>query len=298
MPPRLMELRFHDSSVLRNVVLSGTIELHTKYGKLTIPIDDARRIEFGVHMSEETAKKLERALTNLGSTVFQEREAAGRELVALGRFAYPALQRLAKGADLETTKRVEALIKEISAKVPAYQLRLKEEDVVFTADSVIAGRLVGQLDAKSEHLGDMRLKMSHLRELRAIGKDENLTVTVDAAQHNGASNQWLETDFTVEKGSKVMIAASGQVKFGGGQFVCGPEGLPNFVVNIGGMKFLCGTLLGRIGADGTPFAIGKRYENTAPVAGKLYLSIVPGQGNVPSGSYEVKMSTRAEVDMK
>src|SRR5436189_5676485 len=46
---RLAEVRFADGSVVRMNVLQETIEVATKYGKLTIPTDDIRRIDIGMH---------------------------------------------------------------------------------------------------------------------------------------------------------------------------------------------------------------------------------------------------------
>src|SRR5271154_2647569 len=114
---------FHDGTKVRMVILQDKLEVTTKYGKLTVPTPEIRRVEFGFRVPEETAKKLEEAIANLGSPNFPQREAATKDLTAMGRLAYPSLMKASKGNDLETTKRIEDILKEIRQKVPAEQLR-------------------------------------------------------------------------------------------------------------------------------------------------------------------------------
>jgi hypothetical protein len=293
-PAKRLEVRFHDGSVLRNLVLNETIELQTKYGKLAIPIDDVRRIEFGLHIPLEVAKKIEKAVDNLGSDVFQEREAAGRELVALGRYAYPALKRAGKNAGLDMTRRVEALINEIQAKVPDYQLRLGDEDVVHTTDSMIAGQILWALTGKSDHLGKLQLHVTHLRDIRTIGAPVCVTVDVASYQFKPDKVNWLATDFVLEPGRKLLVTASGQVDLNSngakGQILSSPDGNPNLNVQVGNAVYPCGMLLGRIGDNGSVFRIGTHHQGTPAGAGRLYLSIIPYLSTIPAGSYEVKIS--------
>src|SRR6516165_4021514 len=72
---------FHDGTVVRKVTIQDSIELLTKYGKLTVPVRDIRRIDFGLHLSAETARQIEEAVRQLGSEKFTERQAASKQLV-------------------------------------------------------------------------------------------------------------------------------------------------------------------------------------------------------------------------
>src|SRR5262249_42622864 len=82
---------FHDGTKVRMVIQQDHLDVVTKYGKLTVPTTEIRRVEFGFRVPDDVAKKIEAAIANLGSANFPEREAATKELAALGRLAYPAL---------------------------------------------------------------------------------------------------------------------------------------------------------------------------------------------------------------
>src|SRR4051794_6510732 len=58
---------FQDGTTIRKAVLTESIELATRYGKLTVPAADVRRIEFGRHVSEETERRIEGLVKQLGS---------------------------------------------------------------------------------------------------------------------------------------------------------------------------------------------------------------------------------------
>src|SRR5947209_16023843 len=62
-----IEVRFADDSTVKMVLLHGSIDVTTRYGKLTVPGEEIRRIEFGRRVTEETAKKIDAAVARLGS---------------------------------------------------------------------------------------------------------------------------------------------------------------------------------------------------------------------------------------
>jgi hypothetical protein len=285
---------FHDGTKVRMVMLQDSLEIATKYGKLTVPTSDVRRIEFGFRMSEEKARKLDEALKNLNSSNFDLRESATKDLTALGRLAYPALLKAAKNNDLETTRRVEDILKEIRQKVPADQLRSRTEDLVHTATFVIAGKIeTATLKAKTEHFGEVQIKVAELRNLLSTGGIGEVKLSVDAATYGSGNNQWMDTGYLVAADVPIAITASGEVDLYGnqqpGQFISGPDGNRN--VGRAGTH-LPGMLLGRIGEDGPIFVVSKKYEGTPNLEGKLYLRIVPIQNSGgATGNYQVKITS-------
>lgn len=285
---------FHDGTKVRMVVLQDSLEIATKYGKLTVPTADVRRVEFGFRMSEDKARKLEEALKNLGSTNFELRESAAKDLIALGRLAYPALLKAAKNNDLETTRRVEDILKEIRQRVPAEQLRSRTEDLVHTATFVIAGRIeTPLLQARTEHFGEVQIKVADLRNLFSTGGVGEVKLSVDAATYGSGNNQWMDTGYQVSADVPLAITASGEVDLYGnqqpGQFISGPDGNRN--VGRGG-SHLPGMLLGRVGEDGPVFVVSKKYDGTPNLEGKLYLRIVPiPNSGGATGNYQVKITS-------
>jgi hypothetical protein len=157
---------FHDGTVIRRVVLPGSVELTTRYGKLTIPVKDIRRIEFGFRLSAEMAKQVEEGIQALGSKDFRQREAASKQLAALGARAWPAVQKAAQSKDMEVSRRAQAILQQIQQTVPADQLQIKPDDSIVTADCVLVGRVANEaLKARTKTLGDMSFKLTDLRSL-------------------------------------------------------------------------------------------------------------------------------------
>jgi hypothetical protein len=281
-------MHFHNGTSIRLVPLDQQLEIVTKYGRLQVPTSDIRRIEFGLHMPDDMAKKVDALMKDLESVDFQTREAAGKRLVSLGRYAYPTLVKASKGSNLETTRRVQELVKELRKKFPAYQLKIRTEDTIYTGDFAIVGNLSAPaLRVKSEHFGEATVKLSDLRSAAISTGGEEIEVVVDASKY-GINNQWLETEFSVEADVRLKITASGMVDIfpqGGGQYVCGPDGSDQLGQRGAHMP---GQLLGRIGESGQVFLIGANYDGTPKQEGKLYLHIWPFRQG-PTGSFTVKI---------
>jgi hypothetical protein len=226
-------------------------------------------------------------MKDLESTDFQTREIAGKRLVALGRYAYPTLVKASKGSNLETTRRVQDLIKEMRKQYPAYQLKIRTEDTLYTGDFTIVGSLVSPaVKVKSPQFGEATVKLSDLRSAGTSTGSDEVEVVLDASKY-GINNQWLETEFTVEADVRLKVSASGMVDVypqAGGQYMCGPDGSDQL-----GQRgaHIPGQLLGRIGESGQVFLIGSNYEGTPQQEGKLYLHVWPFRG--ASGSYTVKI---------
>src|ERR1700722_14884467 len=96
-----VEVRFADDSVVKMILQNGSIDVATRFGKLSVPAQDMRRIELGMRIPEATAKRIEAALANLGNADFKKRDAAVVELIGLRELAYPALLRAARSSDAE-----------------------------------------------------------------------------------------------------------------------------------------------------------------------------------------------------
>jgi hypothetical protein len=285
---------FHDGTRVRTVLLQDSVEVITKYGKLTVPTKDIRRVEFGFRLSGEAGKKLEQAIKDLASNNFQAREAATKDLIAMGRQAYPALVKASKDNDLETTRRVEDILKGIREKVAAELLRSRTDDLIHTTDFTIAGRITAPvLKAKTDHFGDVDLKVVDLRSMEStLGSDE-MKLIIDAAIYAAGNNQWLDTKFMATPDVKLVVTAQGEVDLYGnqnpGQFLSGPDGSRQFGRQ---GQHMPGTLLAKIGEDGAPFVVGKLYQGTPAIEGKLFLRIVPIQNSGgATGNYQVKVTS-------
>src|SRR5262249_13212483 len=63
--PADVEATFANASVVRVTLLAEKIEVDTVYGKLSVPVRDVRRIEFGMRLPEGADKKIETAIKQL-----------------------------------------------------------------------------------------------------------------------------------------------------------------------------------------------------------------------------------------
>ncbi len=298
---------FQDGTTIRRATLQDNLEVTTKYGKLTVPITDIRRIEFGLHVTDEMAKSVQDAVGKLGSDQFAEREKASKDVVALGAAAITALEKAAKGGDKEVTVRAKAALDHLRETLPADRLSLKEDDVIHTRESVITGRISTEsLKARTDYFGEMQFKLSHLRSLVSMARSE-ATVTLEASKFAGDSDKWVDSGFRVDADSGLVITASGKVELQSGQIVAEPDGAQAFAVGPGGppgmmppggggVNSSIGALIGRIGERGEAFYVGKRFEGKMAQEGKLYLRIAVIQGGAaPSGSYKVSLLSGPDV---
>jgi hypothetical protein len=304
--PGEVDVAFLNDSNVRMVVQSKTLEITTVYGKLTVPLEDVRAIEFGVHFPEGYAAVIDRALEQLNSANYREREKASKTLLDLGPFSYPGVYQVSQGKDLETSRRAKELLKQLQAAHPRKDLKTSADDKIVTPTFTIIGRIVTPtLQARTEYFGEVALPLAKMRTLRAVAAPGlELDVSVDAAKYANAG-QWMPTKFHVDGKSKLLITAKGLVDTWPqqpGQYMVGPSGqagrvaLGNGIViqRAGGGAIVGlmqgGVLFGKIGEDGQPFVIGDRYEGTPEEAGPLYLHIGPSPWNCNStGAYDVKI---------
>jgi hypothetical protein len=291
--PSLAEVRFADGSIVRMTLLQEYVEVQTKYGKLTIPIEEIRKVEFGLHVPPDVNQQITQSIKRLASDVYKERDSAGKELIQVGHFAFPSLQRASKSGDQEVSYRAVGLIKQISDRVAPDLLRIREEDVIHTTEFTVIGRITSQtLKANSPHFGDVSLKLSELRNMHVRQHGGKQDVALDAAKHGSALDQWCDTGITLDAGQKMLLTGEGQVDLwpqGPGQYLAAPKGYNT--AGKGG-QFMAGALVGKVGENGKAFYIGERYEGAAAEEGKLYLQIVPSPwNNASAGQYRVRIQT-------
>jgi hypothetical protein len=296
------EVRFANGSTVFMTILQDRIEIQTEFGKLSVAPRDIRSIDFGVHLPEGMDGRIEDALKQLTSGSYRQREAAVKELAGFGALAYPSLHRAAKSKEAEVASRAQTAIKLIERRVPAKQLRLKEEDVIHTCKFTIVGRVVTTaIKARSEYFGELALKPHQLHAIRWLEGAGEAEVTIDAARYGSAHNQWMDAGILVDPQLDLQITASGMVDLwpqGPGQYMANPSGMvaaggrPQPVAAGPGGHFVAppGVLVGRIGEDGTPFVIAERYAGRPTRPGRLYLHIGPSPwNNASTGSYRVRI---------
>jgi hypothetical protein len=302
-PVEQAEVRFTDDSVVRMAILQERLEIVTKYGKLTIPVADIVKIDFGVHVPADLEKKIAKAIEELGSENYKTREMAMKDLINWGPYAYPQVYKACKSEQAEVMKRATLAMEKLKAKHPARNLRLREDDVIVTAHFTVVGRITTPtVKAKAENFGELDLQLAKLRSVRSLTAAQDVEVTIDAGKYANVG-QWMDSGFEVRQGMRLHITATGSVNLWpqNGGFMSSPRGFDNnggFGPKGMGTQHLPGALLGRIGEDGPMFLIGDRYDGTPNREGKLYLHIAPSPWNANQGgsigAYTVKITPKSE----
>ena len=293
----VFELRTLDDTTMKVTLLDPSLALNTKYGKLIIPAAEVRRLEFGFRYPDGLEEKINKAVGELGSPDFRTREDAEQALASTGHFAIPALRRAVKGDDPEAVRRAQAVLKLLEGKLGEGKTELRDYDVVETAEFTAKGRLeVGVLKVRTKYFGDATVKLTDIKSFRSAGSASQGEYQLDAAKYAKLNHsEWMETSIEVTSGQQLEVTASGRVDQwpqGPGQYMVGPEGQggggfrPGFPG--GAAVGTPGQVVGRIGTNGTQFAIGASFKGKATDSGKLYLRIGPSAWNCDStGTYKI-----------
>lgn len=110
---------------------------------------------------------------------------------------------------------------------------------------------------------------------------------------------WTDSGIDIQPGQRVVISATGTLKYLDAQAPTGPEGLPRSYRDL--LRILPfnaagrGALIGRIGDAeiAQPFLIGAKWNNVATVSGKLALGINQPDKDSADGAYTVHIEVYA-----
>jgi hypothetical protein len=167
--PTEVEVRCADDSTLKLKLLDDRLEVNTKYGRLEIPAAEIRRIEFATRIPSEVAERVALLISNLNHPDFDMREKAMTELRELRERSYAALVKAMKHADAEISRRAEESVRYLQQKVPAGQLEPRDNDVIYTDDCKITGKLAtASLRVQTLMFGEQSLRLTDVRSLKSM----------------------------------------------------------------------------------------------------------------------------------
>jgi hypothetical protein len=272
------EVKCVDDSTLKLRLLDDKLELVTKYGFLQIAVADIRRIDFAHRCPPDVAEKVTLAISKLGHPDFQVRERATAELKGYRERAYPFLLKALKHDDPEVSRRADEAVKFIQGRVPPALLEARDNDVVFTDDSKITGKLTAQsVRVLTGMFGEQPLKLADLRSLRsasAVAFEEIQNAPAGPATLAAYQQQWgKEMTFTVTG----FIPGQGQQpSLWGTDVYTLDSSLPTAAVHAGVLK------------PGETGVVRVRIVQSPPVynAGSRNGITSNAYGNYPSGAYE------------
>jgi hypothetical protein len=306
----LFEAKFMDGSVVMVSVTEASVAIQTKYGRLTVPLSEVKKIDLGFRYPEGVEDKVKAAVEDLGASDYKTREEAQKTLIAAGEYAVPAVKAGLKGGSPEVSERCGQILKKIGDKVSAEKLEPREADVIVTEELTIRGRIeTPAFKARNKYFGEATVKLVDLKEFRPVGAKQDSTFGLDSAKY--AKQQWAawyDTGVEVSKDQPLEVTCTGKIDQWSqtpGQYMAGPNGTQAQVAGPGagvgmpggpaggfpGGGYQSGAVYGRVGANGAVFKIGESYkQGGAPATGKLFLIIAPSNwGNDSLGEYQVKV---------
>lgn len=161
-----LEAHLIDGSRVKVLLKDEKIEINTRYGKLTVPVTDIRRVEFATRIPEELQKRIDTAIANLGSEEHAKREAATTELLEIGPAGYPYLVEASKSKDPEVVRRAEEILGKLREKHSEDRLKVRKDDVLHTDELKITGRIVGTtLKVTTAAFGERQVRLADLTGL-------------------------------------------------------------------------------------------------------------------------------------
>ncbi len=302
--PETLKIHLMDGSQVGGKLATRDIDVETPFGKLTIPVAAIVSLTPGLASHPQVGQNLDELIEKLGSPVFAEREGAQKALVAMGPSIRVKLARVADDGDAERRTRLKAILEEFDQaeedaendeQAPAP--RLIERDTIETTDFTVVGKIVQQEFEIASQYGVLKVKLSDIRRVdrdSAAKQDLQKTISVDGT--NLVARGTKDTGIRVERGDKVSFAADGTITMTpwGNQALSTPDGAPNygwFVQN----KIAGGTLVGKIGPQGSVFRIGSKHTLVADRSGVLQLAVAmqgdPQNQQFP-GEYRVKIRVK------
>jgi hypothetical protein len=116
------------------------------------------------------------------------------------------------------------------------------------------------------------------------------TPAVPGAITVAANQPWTTTGINVRKGQRLNFTTTGEVQLSDDtNDIANPDGSKNarYATNAQMRTVLAGALIGRIGPNGQPFAIGNMPMIVAPATGILYLGVNDDGFGDNRGNYQV-----------
>ncbi len=252
--------------------------------------------------SADEAARISAGIAAVQGTNRPAREAAVAELTDIGLPALTPVLNTYKDRDL---REPDALYRLFGRLIPGYAdaadrsldfIRLKNGEA-------LRGRV--SADTLSLRLADgseTKLPLAAIRSLAVRQTRIEKTFELHALRHC-TQIEFLDTGVVLGPKSRVEVVADGFVRlsFGIDGWASDPDGLkvpgPNYKTNlVDGFPF--GALVGKVGAAGPRFLVGRRLDKTSLGEGRLYLAVNDNghwQNNI--GSFRVKLRVSDAFDL-
>lgn len=178
-----VEVRLVDQSTVKGTWIDDKVDISTRYGKLTVPVAEVQRIEFGLRPGPDQLKIIAAALNDLKSPNEKDQQKGATQLLTTGDLAYPALIKASQSNDPEYAARIRNLLEQMKERFGAGKSEPRDDDVIHTDGFTIVGRMeTGPIRLKTNHFGELTLAPANLRSLhtpRVVAEAVNVNALPD-----------------------------------------------------------------------------------------------------------------------
>jgi hypothetical protein len=283
------------------------IVMDTEFGQLEIPVTKIVSFTPGLDSLPKLNDRVTAAIEALGSADFKTRDAAQKELLAMGVPVRAELTRHTDDSNAERVKRIREVVAKLDEMADDFEATPQRGwvrgDTIVTDEFTVVGKIVPQEFTFESKYGTLGVALADIRTLKREvgGGPTEIRKSLSVEGRHLATMTFKESSVRLQAGDKVTIAASGTITLTpwGSRTTVGPEGNTRYGnMPLDGQNFPGGALLAKVGS-GKVFKVGTNHTFTADKAGELQFAIAihpsygRGEYSVP-GQYELKVKVNRE----
>lgn len=298
------EIELRDGTCLRGELQADEILISTKYGKLTVPVQELTRITPGLNTRKSLRQRVAQLLTDLGGDDFRGRDVAQEQLLELGPSFSPVLRDLANADNAEQSARLRAIFDEYTKLEktwgPSAGKSMQLQDQVTTREFTASGQVL--LESITIHglYGTVSVDLELVKSIRraAMVADSDLYHTANVTGAHMVASEPLETQIDIRRGDVISIRAGGTIRrSSSSSYTSYPDGSSNLGTVQSSPRIYGGTLMVKVGKSNEFVPSGSQTTFTADRDGKLFLGIAMHPNYLRytyEGAYDVKVRVSRE----
>jgi hypothetical protein len=300
--PDTVKVYLGDGSIVTGKLTMQEITIATEFGELKIPVTKILSFTPGLDSLPKLNEKVAASIEALGSSDFKVRDAAQRELLALGVPVRSELARHTSGDNAERVKRVREVIAKLDEMAEDFEAKEQQSwargDTIVTDEFTVVGKIGPQEFTFESKYGTLGVALADIRSLQREvgGGPSEIRKSLSVEGQYLATTSFKESKVKLQAGDKVTITAGGKIVMSpwGSNQSTGPDGNTRYGnMPLDGQNFAGGTLLAKVGS-GKVFKVGSNHTFTADKAGELQFAIAihpsygRGEYSFP-GQYDLKI---------
>ena len=299
--PVLM-LKLTDGSLISGRLTVHEIIVDTSFGRLTVPMEKIISFRPGLESRPKFSKKILGMIDKLGSDKALERDAAQRDLMAMGPSVRGLLVPHLEDADPERKLRVQAIIDQLDELIQDDELvdaktfePIRKRDTIVTTEFTIIGTISPKTFTVNNRYGKLVVNLADIDLVSRKAEKQPKVVRKELAVEgaNVVPRQFKNSRIRLRRGQRVAIKAGGTVTLSpwGEHAVCTPDGSSAYGWHVQN-QIPNGALVARIG-DGPVFLVGSKLKFTAKQAGQLQFGVATLRNQASQsfpGQFELKIT--------